>query len=382
MKSNPVLLVVCLLLTASVLTAQKGYFSTDTSLTIGVKINIGKDEQNCQYCAVIEKGVVKLMSPYEIIGYGIDNGREFIARDIILNDSSYRVFLERLVNDSTSLYYYKSEGIEIFFIEHNSDGLITLTRNEVDSYNSDYRTKLKEITSSCENTADAALLITYRKPVLTRFAKMYNNCERKAFPFFKYGAYTGAGFSWLVPVEGGNSYFDNPDFEMEFTTSHGLLIGIFIDQPLMVSDFSFHPEIYFTDYSYSSNSIDENTEIDLLVNTSAINLPMMFRYALPTLKARPYINLGGIYTYQWKIKNEGYSTALVDSDYRIVILDKPSPVSQNLAGFTAGAGMEADLTYRMRIYFDIRFSRLYGLGDGNSIYYNQKELLINGGISF
>ena len=239
-----------------------------------------------------------------------------------------------------------------------------------------------DITSDCNSLSDAALVITYHKQILTRFIERYNSCNRKVFPFIKYGAYTGTGFSRLVQDKNGKSYFDNPGFETEFSLGQSLLIGLFIDQPIQVSDFSFHPEIYFTGYSYSCNSVYENTEIDLLVNTSAVNLPVMFRYTLPTVKARPYINLGGIYTYQWKIEHKGFTTSLIDSVYQIDILDKPSPVSQNLAGFSAGAGLEADLTYRLRLYFDIRFSQLYGPGKQNSNYFNQREFLVNAGVSF
>jgi hypothetical protein len=364
------------------LSGQNNYILTDSLISIGIKVLDGGDIYNARFCKVNEKGKVTQYSPYEILEYGLKDGRIYTAKEIVIDDSTLMVFLQKLVKDSTMLYYYRDEKHKTFFIENKRINIVEIPRKIPGKPGFSHKDLLCDLTSDCQNVANAAKLVSYNKNSLATYIERYNTCKKRPFPFFKYGAYSGIGLSWLVPSpDPGSAYFQDQDFRADFKCDYGLTIGIFIDKPINVTDFSFHPEIYFTDYGYSSNSVLDSQEIDIVVNSSAINVPILFRYTVPIMKARPYLNLGGIYSHHLKIEYQTYSTVINQGVIEISLLTKPSPVATDQFGFSTGAGLEVDLTYRFRLYLDFKYNLLYGGTKEEDAFY-EKELLINAGISF
>lgn len=366
--------------------AQENYIATDSSLTTGIKVLDGGDILNARFCRVMQNGKTIQYSPAEIVEYGFKDGSVYVSREITVRDSSRQVFLDRLVKDRTSLYYYKDSIMGAFYLEKEKTGLVEIHRNAMENAGLTFHEMLTGQTSDCPHVSDAARLVSYRKKSLSRFVENYNTCKPKAFPFFKYGMYAGIGFSKLVYVAGvgneyfqtENKYFKNADFEYD----PGFVFGFFIDYPIRVSDISIHPEVYFTKNDYSDNYEMDDQEVDILINTSAVNIPVIFRYAVHTVKARPYMGVGFIYAYQFKQEFEIYTTPLDGSIDEPENPDLPAPVVTNQFGLSAGAGLEVNLNYHLRLYLDTRYNVLYAVKVSGQESYRKKEFDISAGISF
>jgi hypothetical protein len=377
-------LVICIFIFFAIsLRAQNNtYFATDSSIAVGGKIIDHNEKQSANICKVLENNKVTVYSPYDLTEYGFNDGRVYVSRDIRINDSLRRVFLLRLVKDSTSLYYYRDEQQKKYFLEKNKGELINIPRRDPENTGITYRKKLSGLTSDCPYSGESAKLVNFHKISMERFVERYNSCKNRAFPYLKYGVYAGFGFSKLIARKEANTYLVEPDITPEFEADNGMVIGAFIDEPISCSDFSFHLECSVSDFDYSSNMIYQDTEIDILENTTAINIPVLFRYTFPTVKASPYVNLGGVYSYHIKHEHEAYATTFRDSTYIISLLEMNSPCATSQAGFSAGVGVSIRLNYRMRLYFDYRFSQLYGTGVKEAARYYERESLLNAGISF
>jgi outer membrane protein W len=116
-------------------------------------------------------------------------------------------------------------------------------------------------------------------------------------------------------------------------------------------------------------------DVEVEINTAAINIPCLFRYYFPLNKLRPYIGAGLIYAYQFK---DDFSSMTIPEDYG----EYPAPVVKNQLGFSAGLGCQADLTYRLRVYIDGRYNYLYGLRVSSQESYTKNEFQFSAGISF
>jgi hypothetical protein len=368
------------------MSAQENYFATDTSLSLGANVIDGGGLLNARFCRVLKEGEIIKYSPFEVKEYGFKDGKVYVSKEIIINDSSRQVFLERLVVGPTSLYYFKDTNMTSYFLENERTGFIEIPRNAPGNADLTYKDVLKDLTLDCKHVADASKLVKYQKKSLTKYIETYNSCKPKAFPFLKYGVFAGINFSSIVYIPGvgnqylsaENKYFKNADFKYD----PGLIYGIFIDQPIKATDFSFHPEVYFSKNEYTSNYEMDTSTIDVMINTSAINIPVLFRYAVPTAKARPYINAGLIYAYQFKQQSEIYTTPLDGGTIEDENPEMPAPVVTNQLGFAAGTGLEVDLTYRLRLCLDIRYTLLYGLRVSGQESYRKNEFQIVAGISF
>ncbi len=379
MRHIPVLSTFILVVISCSLDAQNAYLISDSSKFVRAVIVDAGDVLNAKFCRRVLDGNIIQYSPFEVKEYGLNDGRVYVSKDIKLNGPSRRVFLERLVSDTTSLYYFKDEDIETYFIENKKAGFVELPHRSLDKAELAYRHILSGLMSDCHEVDDALKVVIYQKKSMALLTKRYNACVNKPFPFFKYGFYAGVGFSTLDYISGvGNAffkqeniYFKNADFKYD----NGFIFGVFIDQPLASTDFSIHPEIYFTKNDYSSKYEMDGAQIEVFINTQSINFPVLFRYTFPIAKARPYINAGLIYAYQFKQEFDSYATPNEQGE-------QPAPVVINQLGLTAGCGAQIDLASRLRLYLDFRYNYLYGLRVSGQESYLKSEFQISSGISF
>lgn len=237
---------------------------------------------------------------------------------------------------------------------------VELPRYEQGKHGGSYNDNLAEFTADCQNVGDAVKLVQYNKKSLSKLISRYNNCELKPFPSFKYGIVVGYGMTKLFPSSKNEyEYLDRFNYKYE----GGMTVGLFIDNPLFVSDFSLHAEVYYSQNGFSYNHRTANQDIDIVVNTSTLNVPLLIRYTLPTLKMRPFVNAGGIYTYHFKNENVLYAA---DIEQDVITINKVSEtafISENRVGFSLGGGLEYKLNYKRAISVELRYNKTYGISD-------------------
>lgn len=222
---------------------QSDYFSTDSTSSLGIKLIDGGDLINSQFCQVKKGDKTIQYTPYEVKEYGFKDGRVYISKEIQIADSSKRVFLERLKKGNTTLYYYRGKGLKTFFIQKDSTLFVEIPEQDTEE---DYSTQLLNLTKDCSNVSDACKLVSYNKKSLSKLISRYNQCELKPFPHFKYGFLIGYEFLRLIPSSEQNynlKYFD-------YKYDGGFTIGIFLDNPILVSDISLHVELLLSKHGY------------------------------------------------------------------------------------------------------------------------------------
>lgn len=353
---------------------QTEYFSTDSTASHGVELIDGGELINSQFCRVKKGEKTIEYTPYEVEEFGFKNGRVYISKEIQIADSSKRVFMERLHNGNTTLYYYRGKGIKTFFIQKDSTLFIEIPKQ--DTAKEDYSNQLSNLTNDCPSVLDASKLVRYNKKSLSKFIARYNKCELKPFPSFKYGLTVGYEFLRLIPSRKQNENLKYFDYKYD----GGFSIGLFLDNPILVSDFSFHTEINFSKHGYSYNHISASEDLDLIINISSLRVPILIRYSLPKNNIRPYFNTGAIFSYNISNENALYQASFSDNILEISNQVEESIISDNEIGYLLGCGLEYNLDYKKSVFFEIRYCKQYGIS--YNIQNNNSIINISSGINF
>lgn len=365
---------ITLLLFTCIVTGQTGYFSTDSSSTVGITLVDGGDIQNAQFCQVHKGDKIIRYTPNEVTDYGFEDGRVYFSRKIHWGDSSKTVFLRLIHKGNTKLYYYKEKGGKMYFIEKDSTVLIEIPKKDINGKS--YSELLLNNTDDCPDVADAAKLVSYNNSSLSRFISQYNNCELKPFPFFKYGIFFGAVQSKLTLKSRNDEIINNSSF----TTDNNPYFGVFVDAPLYGNDLSFFSSLGIYQSSFSANTQLNSYNADILINQTTLKVPLMIRYTVPSLKVRPYINAGVEYSYN--VRNESIMyKATVDSN--IVQFHTPTKddlISNHQVGYVVGAGMQYHINYKRIVFVEIRYNKEYSLQLLGT--YNKTNVEIISGINF
>ena len=131
-KVSVLLMTLCL---SAMLCAQdnyeQGYIITNRLDTIVGLINLRTNKNNQKQCEFKSdlNLPVKIYLPEDIVGYRFTNtGKYYVSREIKLNETPQKVFLEFLVKGIMNLYYYEDE-IDYYFFE-NQDGTMEVISRE------------------------------------------------------------------------------------------------------------------------------------------------------------------------------------------------------------------------------------------------------------
>lgn len=352
---------------------QSEYFSTDSSTYVGIKLINGGDLINSQLCQVEKRDTVITYTPYEVKEYGFKDGRVYISKEIQIADSSKRVFLERLHRGETTLFYYKGKGVKTFFIQKDSTLFVEVPKQN--TAKEDYSKQLLDLTKDCSNVSDACKLVSYNKKSLSRFITRYNLCELKPFPHFRYGVLIGYEFSKLITSDEENKNLKYFDYKYD----GGFSVGLFIDNPILVSDFSLHVEFFLSKHGYSYHKLVDNKDVDFVANYTSLNVPLLVRYAYPSNKIRPFINVGINGTYFIKNETFLYETAINETTIEINDTGITSMISDFQLGYVIGGGFEYKLNYKNSLFFELRYCNQYK--QGNSEFLGNTKFSVLTGIN-
>jgi hypothetical protein len=337
----------------SLISAQSDYFATDTSTTVGVSLIDGGKIQNSSLCQLKIKKKIIQYSPYQVQEYGFKDGRVYISREISLGDTSGRVFLQRLSKGHINLYYYKSRGSGLYFLEKDSSVLVNFLK--VDANARSFKEQLYDLTSECSSLKDVIRYAHYNNRSLEAIIDRYNDCELKPFPHFRYGLTAGYEMAKLNPGSRNSNEYIN---YIEYGYNGGFTAGLFIDSPIDFSCFSIHSELYFSMHGYYYFKNIENQDIDFIANFSSLKLPVLLRYTYPSKKVRPFINAGGMVTFKTLNENKILETTV--SGNSVVINDTYASLPDRYQiGYSFGVGIESCLTTRRSLFLEVRYNKQY-----------------------
>jgi hypothetical protein len=349
---------------------QRGYYVKDSSsITTGVKLIDAGAIQNAMQCQVEENDQTLIFLPDEVLEYGFNDGRIYLSKIIKIDNEEKKVFLERLCKGSINLYLYKDKNGSKFFLEKDNEQLVEILRNGND--NRTYKDLLEFYVQDCVNVAEALKLVKYNKLSLSKFINQYNTCSNRHFNTVRFGLSFGYGRS--KPVNSKN-------YNDVFKTDNSINIGFDMDIPVLLSNFSIHPEIYYQKNAYSSHSVHgKNIIFDIDINTTSINTPILLRYTYHSLRNNPYFNIGCILTYNIRNNNSFYSSKITDNIVEIDEINVNNIYSDEQIGYSLGGGIQRKIDYQKSVFIELRYNNLSGIAKGS---FGNKSFQIKFGLTF
>ena len=343
--------VIFLLLTPLGMYAQIGsdYYITDTATIIGVKILDYGNKSNCQFFYVQEEENKVQFFPDKIREYGFDNNRVYVSKQLYIDNKLQHVFIEKLTNGKKPLYYYRGNS-ELFLMETDSAYFVALPKKEKNKKT--YKQRLKEITDDCPDADDAANFTGYNKKSLKRFLDWYDKCESRPFPHFRYGIRAGYQLYHLLAPPQSLKQFD---FKYGGTFS----LGLFMDAPVLKSDFLLNLGVNYSHRGYSYNNLKSDINYDFVANMSSLAMPVLVRYSFPTMKYRFFMQSGGIVEYNFNKDAYIYESAIYGNFINISRTEAYN-IDEVRFGFSFGAGLEYRITRRNYLFLELSVNQLYG----------------------
>jgi hypothetical protein len=160
-----------------------GYIITNQQDTLAGWINLRTDKNNQKRCEF--KPDLKLAAqtylPGEIAGYRFtDAGKYYVSREIELNGTPQKVFLEFLVKGIMNLYYYEDET-DYFFFE-NEDGKMEIVSQKPERIengriytDNKYIGQIRYIFRDYQPIVEEANKLQFNQKSMIEIAKEYHN---------------------------------------------------------------------------------------------------------------------------------------------------------------------------------------------------------------
>ncbi|MBF9255749.1 outer membrane beta-barrel protein [Pontibacter sp. 172403-2] len=347
---------------------KSDYIATDSLLTYGIKLMEGTAKDNAQFVRLKSKNGEIRYSAEQLTEYGFKNGTVYLSKSISVSGQIKKVFLERLEHGKISLYYFTAKGIKTYFLEKDSTIFVEISKD-------DFRKHILENTSDFEWEAEQVQLVKYNRKSLSKIISMYNNGNNRPFPYPRFGIIAGysrtsLGVSTSVSSEHLNG--------ISFTPSSSALFGVFADLPIEKSYFSLNTGVNVTKSGFSVNSSTPQSTIDVVVNTTSVNVPVLLRYTLPTLGWRPFIDAGGSYLYHLTNKGKIYESSIDQTTVTIDEVQQETLISRSMVGYSLGIGLQRNLDFRRIAAGELRFNQF----PGNDITFQKTQLEILVSFSF
>lgn len=337
-----------------------GYFTKDTISNIGFNVILIDDAENAKYCHIGYETHTEKMGPEEIDEYGA-YGRVFIAKHINYKGENKHVFLERLANGKIILFRYVSNGNDLYFYSYNGDDLIPLPKK---TDGTTYKEEIRKLTDSCPEMNNLVYKrLSYKPRPMAKTFSLYNLCTKEHIPYVKMGILFSVGIhkNSLTNAMQLEGFKTNPLADLTYPMQPTALVGAFVDLPIHFTPHSFRVEVLMHKYTetYSANNqiyfesfSMSRADIKLDINTTCIQVPIMYRYTQRKMNKRLYGNIGFNLGYTL-IDNSNlayyYPDGGISPTYKQV-------VEEFLVGVTGGLGMEFDALNKMGISAGARYT--------------------------
>ena len=337
--------------------SQGNYFVKDTMVYYGADIKDKGAIINARFCTFMEYGIEQSFTPYEVKQYSLRDGTVYISREIPTSDGLKAYFLERVIEGRTTLYVFAdTKTRNIFFLEDVNGNLIEIKNDDIRG-SKPFVEQLRQLSSDCPAVSESVNFLRYRKSYLTEFVKRYNRCDTRTFPFFRVGVVSGFEMMKLNP----SAEFINMNLSMlDYEYNGSFSLGLFATQPLFFSGVHIYAEMMLSKHGFSINKIVNSYDVDYVLNISSLKIPIMLKYQLPYGKIRPFISAGGLMTWHHKNSNEIYEWIMSGNSVTYSDPSFTSYLDDYQYGVVFGAGVEANLSSRKRLFFEGRYFVLSG----------------------
>ncbi|TVQ08585.1 MAG: hypothetical protein EA361_16405 [Bacteroidetes bacterium] len=342
--------------------AQSDYYSTDSTVVVGVTVIDQGAFLNARVC-IVEKPNQKLeFTPYEISEYKTQ-GKVYVSKEIEKNGEQRKFFLERLVDGNVSLYYFRAKGGRIYYFQEEGKELTALPRRLSTNGKQSYKEILSNELQNCTHTPQHLRIARYNKRALAGFFNKYSSCSPLPFSVTRYGIIAGYG-SFVHSVPGYSSETLVRNFNFRYHPQY--VVGAYIDKPLYRNAVSLYMALTISEHAESGFVRYDDTDLDILTNSVNLQLPLMIRYRLHTHALTPFVSAGGIIGHDLYNNTRVFQTHFEQEVITTNLVPHNIPEVNPFVGFTAGAGMEYRLNFRNRISIEVQYLNMLPMGSNKT----------------
>jgi hypothetical protein len=362
---------------------RRGYVITNTRDTLnglvdyreGVKAHRSCDFKNSKAQPVIS------YEPASILGYGFQNDKFFLSKEILIKDQQAKVvFLEVLVLGLVSLYKFE----DTYFIEKDTSGLLQLI-NESKEITVDGK-KLSKNTNQHIGTINMLLFdcaelkskiegVKLHEKALTSLIEDYNRCKGALSIAFKAKKpWTKAGIGLTGGVNISQLSFDTaPGFEhlsgdFEISTSPTFGVSFEVKSPRLSERISFHGNLLYLIskyYNYNLFNYGSSTEINYVtIELQQLKIPVGICYTFPKRNFTPYFVLGISSTLHlgfntnWIQEVESFNMVVTHSNEALAI-------KKSQFGVWGGCGLLRPISSKLNAFVEFRYEQTNGIAQNS-----------------
>ncbi|MEL6560226.1 MAG: outer membrane beta-barrel protein [Bacteroidota bacterium] len=361
--SKQIPLILCsMLLCFGVYAQNVDYYATDTT-HLTVKTFMKSDVFTRQeYIKIKDRRGVTTLTPNQITDYGFKDGTVYVSKEIEFEGKPIRVFLRRLEQGTISLYTYKTETKDFYYLEKDS----TLTK--LNSSDKIYQRQIRELTSDFNWSGKQVDLIKFSSRSLKKIVKRYNFYDNTPLPQFRKGVTAGLRLT----------NFTNPTFlpfSYSFTQGESIFIGAYAEMPLLQSPFSVLGGINLSKTGITGIQKEVGIETIVAINLTSIDIPLLLRYTLAYEKWASFVNIGTTFQTNLSANVSAIQTFFNGNVVNIFEIDQSDIIQNSLSGFTVGAGVKYPVNKSNLASAEVRYKSLNS--SKGRISQNQFEVLVN-----
>lgn len=344
------------------------YYIQDSLTFSGVILIDEGDKENCSFCHEKVNGEVVTFTPKQVKEYGIGGKRLFVAKDIYLNYSWKRVFLEKRQFGSLTFYAYCSVGKDLFFIQEGEGQMVELKSSLTSSVN--FRSQLADLTKDVPVVSAKSKKVVYTNESISFFLKEYQARKLFLFPKRRMGVNIGMNVSKMEPLSG----MTDPNYQLfDYSYQPSIQIGVYVVQPILQFGLSVHVACHYSNASFSGFKQliyrQENpllgAEYDFESKLHMLEFPILLRYTLPLRLFQPFIEVGG--QFSWNFINESSVNRLSMRNDVITNfgLYHPQVYDSYQISPSFGFGVEYHVNEIQSVYLKINHAKFSGLVNPN-----------------
>lgn len=349
-----------------------------------------KPFETCSFKPSMDEGSLTYQ-PTDISGYGFENGKFFLSRQISIKGESGKVaFLELIISGRISLYKFDSN----YYVEKEDQGLqqlinelkeVTVDGAIFKKHSNRYIGTLKIYVLDCEQMTVRVEETKLSERSLSDLVKAYNQCKGVPSKTFKAkGRLTKA----VVGLTGGIT-FSQINFDAStgyrhlagnFEVSRTPVIGGFVNVSSreLGERISFQGGVSYFKSTYHNNNV---YEIGLLternyvtIELQQLKIPIGICYTFPKRNFTPYITLGVSTTFNLNSSSSWVQEAelnnVVETYYMTAITFK-----KNQFGGWGSIGVLKSITNRLDAFAEVRFEHTDGVSESSSAITNLQILV-------
>jgi opacity protein-like surface antigen len=120
--------------------------------------------------------------------------------------------------------------------------------------------------------------------------------------------------------------------------------------------------------------------VDFYGKMSSVQLPVQFRYSYPSNRVRPFVNAGGLVSFNFDTEDFLYTADIYNHVIEIRDAIETSMIKTTMLGYTVGAGAAVQLRPRNWVFLEVRYSGYYALNSADAM--NISDIQLTASISF